>query len=118
MNTTYKNIDEYISTFPADVQEILQKIRQTVHEAEPKAAETISYQMPTFNLSGKYLVYFGAWKNHIGFYPTPSGAKAFEKELKPYETSKGTAKFPLNKPIPYNIITAIVKFRAVEVKGK
>jgi uncharacterized protein YdhG (YjbR/CyaY superfamily) len=73
--------------------------------------------MPAFKLNGKSLAYFGAWKSHIGFYPTPSGTAAFTKELKPYETAKGTAKFLLNKPIPYNLITKITKFRAAEVKS-
>jgi len=116
--SNYKNIDQYIKTFSPEVQAILQKIRQTIQTAVPDANETISYDLATFDLNKKHLVHFGAWKDHIGFYPTPSGTTAFEAELKPYATSKGTAKFMLNKPIPYDLIVKITKFRANEVKGK
>ena len=108
-----KTIDEYIAGFPKDVQEILEKIRQTVHEAAPDAEETISYQMPSFKLKGN-LVYFAAFKKHIGFYPIPSGIEKFKTELSVYEQGKGSVQFPLNKPIPYDLISRIVKFRVEE----
>lgn len=109
-----QTIDEYIARFPADVQELLQKVRQTIREAAPDAVETISYQMPTFKLAGRYLVYFAAHKHHIGFYPMPTGVEEFKEELAPYASSKGTAKFPFDQPIPYDLITKIVKFRVQE----
>ena len=108
-----KNIDEYIAGFPEDVQEKLQKIRMTIREAAPEAQEKISYQMPTFYLNGN-LVHFAAFKNHIGFYPTPTGTEKFQKELAAYKVAKGTARFPLDKPIPFDLITEIVKFRVKE----
>ena len=108
-----KNIDEYIAGFPPDVQEILQKVRTTIRRAAPQAQETISYQMPTFRLEGN-LVHFAAFKNHIGLYPTPSGTERFRKELSSYETGKGSIRFPLDKPIPYDLIAKIVKFRVKE----
>src|SRR5512141_2383550 len=104
MKKDYQDIDEYIRTFPPDIQVILQKIRQTIKTAAPEAVETISYQMPAFKLNGKSLVYFAAFKNHIGFYPLPSGIKSFEKELTGYPRSKGTVQFPLDKPIPYALV--------------
>jgi uncharacterized protein YdhG (YjbR/CyaY superfamily) len=109
-----KNIDEYIAGFPTDVQEILEKIRMTIKEAAPEAEETISYQMPTFNLKGKYLVYFAAYKKHIGFYPAPIGNEEFKEELSVYESGKGTVQFPFDKPIPIDLIRKIVKFRIKE----
>jgi len=105
------SIDEYIKGFPEAVQEVLQKIRETVRQAAPEVEETISYGMPTFNLNGKYLVYFAAFKKHIGFYPAPVHSPELRDELAPYAAGQGTAKFPLNKPIPYDLITKIVKFR-------
>jgi uncharacterized protein YdhG (YjbR/CyaY superfamily) len=118
MENKFKTIDEYIKTFPADVQSILEKIRQTIKKVAPEAVETISYQMPAFKLNGKNLVYFAAFKNHIGFYPTPSGIESFEKELSPYTSGKGTAQFPFDKPIPYDLVEKIVKFRAKENLAK
>lgn len=112
-----RNIDEYIAGFPPDVQEILQKVRSTIKRAAPQAEESISYQMPTYKLEGN-LVHFAAFKNHIGLYPTPSGTETFRKELSPYETGKGSIRFPLDKPIPYVLITRIVKFRAKEYLGR
>ena len=106
-------IDEYISTFPKDVQSILEKLRQTIRKAAPDAEEAISYQMPTFKLRGN-LVYFAAFKNHIGFYPTSSGVAAFKKELSSYETSKGAVRFPNDKPLPLSLIRRIVKYRVKE----
>ena len=107
------NIDDYIAGFPPDVQDILQRIRETIRRAAPQAEEAISYQMPTFKLEGN-LVHFAAFKNHIGLYPTPSGTQNFREELSPYETGKGSIRFPLDKPIPYDLITRIVKFRVKE----
>jgi len=122
--TAPKDIDEYIAGFPNDVQEILEKIRMTIRKAAPDAEETISYQIPTFTLKGKYLVYFAAYKKHIGLYPAPRGIEKFKKELSVYEGGKGTVRFPLDKPIPCDLITKIVKFRIkknlerAEAKGK
>jgi uncharacterized protein YdhG (YjbR/CyaY superfamily) len=114
----FETIEEYIKTFPEDVQNILEKMRQTIRRAAPEALEAISYQMPTFKLNGKNLVHFAAWKNHIGFYPTPSGTEAFEKELSPYKRAKGSIQFPIEKPIPYDLVEKIVIFRMKENQGK
>jgi uncharacterized protein YdhG (YjbR/CyaY superfamily) len=111
--TAPRNIDEYIAGFPNDIQEILQKIRVTIRKAAPDAKETISYQMPTFTLKGN-LVHFAAFKQHIGFYPTPTGIEKFQKELSVYKGAKGSVRFPLDQPIPYGLITKIVKFRVKE----
>jgi len=112
--TAPKDIDEYIAGFPNDVQEILEKIRMTIRKAAPDAEETISYQIPTFTLKGEYLVYFAAYKKHIGLYPAPRGIERFKKELSLYEGGKGTVRFPLDKPIPFGLIKRIVRFRAKE----
>jgi uncharacterized protein YdhG (YjbR/CyaY superfamily) len=106
-------IDEYISGFPPHIQEILQKIRQIIRTVAPQAQETISYQMPTFTLQGN-LVHFAAYKNHIGFYPIPTGIEAFKDELSAYKSGKGSAQFPLDQPIPYDLIRTIVEFRVKE----
>jgi uncharacterized protein YdhG (YjbR/CyaY superfamily) len=106
-------IDEYIAQFPQDVQHILTRIRAVIQESAPQAVERISYQMPAFYLKGN-LVYFGAHKHHIGFYPTGSGVEAFKEELSAYKGSKGAVQFPLDKPIPYDLISQIVKFRVAE----
>lgn len=108
-----KTIDEYIAGFPPGIQEILQKIRQTIKQAAPEAEETIKYQMPTFTLKGN-LVHFAAFKNHIGLYPTPSGTAKFKTELSVYAGAKGSVRFPLDQPIPFDLIGDIVKFRAKE----
>lgn len=105
-----KTIDEYIAGFPENVQKILQQVRATVHKAAPGAEETIKYTMPTFMLHGN-LVGFAAWKNHIGFYPAPTGNPAFKKELAGYKTGRGSVQFPLDKPMPLRLITRIVKFQ-------
>ena len=109
----FKTIDEYIATFPKNVQSILEELRQAIRESAPKAEEAISYQMPTFKLNGN-LVYFAAWKNHIGFYPTSSATEAFKEELSDYEVTKGTVKFPLNKPIPFDLVKKMVRYRVKE----
>jgi uncharacterized protein YdhG (YjbR/CyaY superfamily) len=114
---TFTNIDEYIADFPKDIQVILEQVRATIHKAAPDAKETISYQMPAFALEG-ILVYFAAFKNHIGFFPTASGVAHFEKELMKYKTSKGTIQFPLDRPIPFDLIRKIVLFRVKENLAK
>ena len=108
-----KTIDGYIKTFPEDIQRILEKMRKTIRRAAPEAVESISYQIPTFKLNGN-LVWFAAFKKHIGFYPTSSGIQAFKKELSPYKAAKGSVQFPLDKPIPYDLVEKIVKFRLKE----
>jgi uncharacterized protein YdhG (YjbR/CyaY superfamily) len=108
--TAPKDIDEYIAGFPNDVQRILEKIRLTIRKAAPDAEEAIKYQIPTFTLKGN-LVHFAAYKEHIGFYPAPRGIEKFKKELSVYEGGKGTVRFPLDKPIPFDLISKIVKFR-------
>jgi uncharacterized protein YdhG (YjbR/CyaY superfamily) len=113
MKRQYKTIDEYIKTFPVDVQSILEKMRQTIRKAAPGAVEAIAYEMPTFRLNGN-LVHFAAFENHIGFYPTPSGIDAFKKEISRYKWAKGSVQFPLDKPIPYDLVGKIVKFRVTE----
>jgi uncharacterized protein YdhG (YjbR/CyaY superfamily) len=109
-STAPKDIDEYIAGFPKEIQEILEKIRMTIREAAPDAEEAIKYQIPTFILKGN-LVHFAAFKNHIGFYPAPQGIEEFADELAPYASGKGSAQFPLDKPIPFDLIRRIVKFR-------
>ena len=108
-----KNIDEYIAGFPRDVQDTLQRIRAIIRDAAPDAEEAIKYQIPTFVLHGN-LVHFAAFQKHIGFYPTPSAIAAFSGELRGYETARGSVQFPLDKPIPYDLISQITKFRVKE----
>jgi uncharacterized protein YdhG (YjbR/CyaY superfamily) len=114
----FKTIDEYIKASPTDVQGILQSLRLTIRKAAPEAVETISYQMPTFKLNGKGLVYFAAFKHHIGFYPIPSGIEAFKKELSPYKQGKGSVQFPIDEPIPSALVRRIVRFRAKEIQER
>jgi uncharacterized protein YdhG (YjbR/CyaY superfamily) len=111
-NAPPKTIDEYIACFPQGVQEILKNIRATIHSAAPEAEETIKYGMPTFMLHGN-LVYFAAYKNHIGFYPRPAN-KEFKEKLSAYRGAKGTVQFQLDRPIPYNLIREIVTLRVME----
>ncbi|MHA4741862.1 iron chaperone [Dyadobacter sp. MSC1_007] len=107
-----KSVDEYIAAFPKEVQAILQEIRATIKEAAPDAAETISYDMPTFNLNGKYLIYFAGWKKHVALYPIDEKIlTAFSEELAGYKGTKGSVHFPLNKPMPLNLIRKIVALR-------
>jgi uncharacterized protein YdhG (YjbR/CyaY superfamily) len=107
-----KTIDEYIATFPKEVQDVLEKIRSAIRESAPEAEEAISYGIPAFRLNGsRGSVYFAGWKNHIGFYPTPSGIEAFKKELAPFKQEKGSVQFPLDKPIPYELVKKIVRYR-------
>ena len=110
---TFETIDEYISQFQPEVQEKLHALRKVVKEVVPNAVERISYQMPTFALN-KNLVHFAAFKNHIGFYPGVSGIAAFKQELSVYKGAKGSVQFPLNEPLPFDLIKKIVKYREVE----
>jgi len=112
------SINEYIAGFPKPIQKVLEQVRSTIKKAAPKAEETISYAIPTFDLNGKHLVHFAAFKNHIGFYATPNGHAAFEKELSVYKQGKGSVQFPLDKPMPLDLISKIVKFRLDEVLKK
>ena len=109
----FNSIDAYIATFPPETQAILEDIRATIRAAAPDAVEKISYQMPTFALEGN-LVHFAAFKNHIGFYPTPSGTEAFKEEIARYRAGKGSIQFPLDEPMPLDLITRIVKMRVAE----
>jgi uncharacterized protein YdhG (YjbR/CyaY superfamily) len=109
----YHTIDEYIALFPEDIQKILKELRAVIKAAAPDAEEKISYQMPTFAQKGN-VVHFAALKNHIGFYPTPSGIQAYHDELSIYEGSKGAIRFPIDKPLPLELISKIVKFRVAE----
>jgi uncharacterized protein YdhG (YjbR/CyaY superfamily) len=111
---TFHSIDEYIGTFPENVQKIMEQLRATIKEAAPDAGEKISYNMPTFTLHGTYLVYFAGWKTHIAFYGAPRGNPEFKEDLSPYESGAGTLQFPYAKPLPYDLINKIVKFRAAE----
>jgi len=112
--TKPSNISEYFATFPQATQEALEQIRKTIHKAAPEAEEVISYNMASFNLHGAVLVYFGGFKKHIGFYPRVSAINAFHQELSGYKGQKGSVQFPLDQPMPLELITKIVKFRAQE----
>lgn len=113
----FKNIDDYISLYPEETQLVLKELREIIRKAAPGAEEVISYHMPAFKLNG-VLVYFAAWKDHIGFYPTSSGISAFQKELTKYKFSKGAVQFPLNKKLPKGLITKIVKYRVIENRAR
>ena len=115
--TAPRTIDEYIAGFSPEIQTILTQVRATIQAAAPQAEEKISYQMPTFTLHGN-LVHFAAFKHHLGFYPTPTGTAKFQKELAAYKGAKGSVQFPLDQPIPYGLITRIVKFRVKENLAK
>ncbi len=110
-------IDEYIAQFPDDVQERLQTMRATIHAAAPDATEAIAYGMPTFRFNGN-LVHFGAFKSHIGFYPTPNGLDEFKDRLAVYKGAKGSVQFPFDQPLPLDLVTDIVKFRLAENSQK
>jgi uncharacterized protein YdhG (YjbR/CyaY superfamily) len=114
----FETIDEYIEAFPENVRTILEKLRVTIRKAAPEAVESISYDMPTFKLDGKRLVYFSAWKKHLGFYSIPDGSEAFKKQLSPYEGPKGSLRFPLEKPIPYDLVKKIVTLRTKEIQNE
>jgi len=113
----FKTVDEYISTFPANTKKILQQVRKTIKAAAPQAEDVISYNMPASKLNG-ILVYYAAYEKHLGFYPTDSGIRAFEDQLGDYKYSKGAIQFPIDKPMPVDLITKIVKFRVKEVQEK
>lgn len=110
MRNDFKTIDEYLSTFPKEVQEKLQSIRETIKKAAPEASEKISYQIPAFTFHGN-LVHFAAFEHHIGFYPTPAAIEKFKKELASYKQAKGSVQFTLDKPLPLTIIKKITQFR-------
>lgn len=111
----YTTIDEYIAAYPAQVQEILEEIRRVIREEASSASEAIAYGIPTFKVRGKNLIHFGAYKNHIGFYPTPSALDAFSEELSVYASGKGSAQFPLDKPMPLDLIRKIVQYRMAQI---
>jgi uncharacterized protein YdhG (YjbR/CyaY superfamily) len=110
----FASMDAYIATFPPDVQKTLKKVRSTIKAAAPKAEEAISYGIPTFKMHGKYVIYFAGWKNHISIYPVPAGDEVFQKEIEPYISGRGTLKFPLDKPIPFKLITQMVKLQLAD----
>ena len=111
-------IYEYIASYPEEVQNLLEQIRETIRKAAPEAEESISYGIPAYKLNGKPLVYFAAFKNHIGFYATPNGHEAFAEELSKYKQGKGSVQFPLDKPMPLELVTRIVKFRVKKLQEK
>jgi uncharacterized protein YdhG (YjbR/CyaY superfamily) len=114
MKNKITSIDEYIDTFPENVQTILKQVRKTIKAAAPQTGEKISYGIPTFTLNGKYLIYFAGWKHHISIYPIPVGDDEFNQEIAPYVAGKGTLKFPIDKPLPLKLITKIVKLKVAE----
>lgn len=118
MNQNFNTVGEYISTFPYEIQQILNKIRKIVLENAPEATEHIAYGMPAYKIKGKPLVYFGGFKKHIGFFATPTGHKKFADELSKYKSGKGSVQFPFDEPMPYNLIARIVRFRVTENQQK
>ncbi len=117
VGTQAETIDEYIASFPKEIQKLLKEMRITIQKAAPKAEEAIKYAMPTYVLNGN-LVHFAAFKNHIGFYPAPQGIEEFKKELSKYKGAKGSVQFPLDKPLPLSLVAKIVKFRAAMNREK
>ena len=116
--STATSIDEYIAELPSETQKVLEELRALIKAAAPDATETISYAMPTFDLNGHHLVHFAGYQKHIGFYPVPSGIEAFKEELKPFKSGKGSAQFPLGRPLPTDLIRRIVEFRVEESTGR
>lgn len=114
----FESVEEYIASFPADVQEALQEIRRRCHAAVPDSGETISYGIPALTLGGKYVVYFAAWTHHISVYPVPDGDQAFRESIAPYRAAKGTLRFPLAKPVPYELIERAAALLAAERRGQ
>ena len=115
MTTHFDTVDDYFDALPPHARSVADSIRQTIRSVAPDAIETMSYQIPAFKWRGKYLIYFGAWKKHIGLYPIPKGTAAFEKQVAPYVTGKGTVRLPLNDPIPHDLVRAMVTFRMSEI---
>lgn len=106
---TFASVDEYIESFPADVRGVLEEVRRTIHAVVPAAGEKISYQIPTITLDGKSLMYFSGWKEHISVYPIPPLDAALAADIEPYRSGKGTLKFPLSQPIPYDLIIRLTQ---------
>ena len=117
-NPKFATIDEYINTFPSDVQIILEKVRRTIQKAVPEATETISYNIATFDLNGKHLIFFAGWKHAISLYPLPEGDADFQQKIAPYKKEKSTLRFPLDKPIPYDLVEEIVTLLMMETPKK
>lgn len=115
---TANSVDQYIKEFPVKTRAILKKFRQLIRLLAPQAVESISYGLVGYKLNGKPLVYFGGWKNHIGFYATPTGNAAFKQELSKYKGAKGSVQFPLNEPMPYGLVKQMVKYRVRQTKAK
>jgi uncharacterized protein YdhG (YjbR/CyaY superfamily) len=118
MKVDFKSVEQYIASFPQDTQMLLKKIQEIIINNAPNAVESISYGMPAYKLNGKPLVYFAGYKNHIGFYATPTGHIKFAEELSVYKQGKGSVQFPINQPIPYELIKKIVSFRVKENEQK
>lgn len=118
MRVQFTTIDEYIASFPPDVQEKLRRIRAVIRGVAPDAEEAIRYGIPTFRLDNTNLVHFAAFKNHLSFFPTSSGVEKFQRELSPYPVSKGTIQFPLDKTVPYDLVERIARFRVEEIRMK
>ena len=116
--STASSIDEYIAEFPAETQVVLEELRALIRASAPDATETISYAIPTFDLNRRHLVHFAGYEKHVGFYPTGSGVEAFQQELKPYKSGKGSVQFPLGQSLPTDLIRRIVELRVVENTGK
>ena len=110
----FDSVDQYIAAFPEETQKMLEELRRTIEAAVPKVTETITYNMPTFELNGRRLVYFSAWKHHIGLYPVPAGDDDFQKEIEQYRSAKSSLNFPINKPLPVKLIRKFVKYRLAE----
>lgn len=116
-NTDFKTVDQYIGTFPGDVQAVLEKMREAIKKAAPEVVEVISYQLPAFKLEGKFLTYLGGWKKHVSLYPVPKGDKVLMRELKPYIKGKGTLQFQLDEPLPLPLINKILRSRVAEIRN-
>lgn len=116
--STAHSMDEYISGFPRKTQQALEELRALIKASAPAATETISYAIPTFDLNGKHLVHFAGYERHVGLYPAPSGLEAFKEDLKPYKQGKGSVQFPLDQPLPTDLIRRIVEFRVAQTTGK
>ena len=108
--THFTTMDDYIATFPGEIQAALETVRQSIHQAAPEATETMSYGIPTFNLHGKHLIFFAGWKQHLSLYPLPAGDAAFQQAIAPYKRAKGTLRFPVDQPIPSELVKQMVTF--------